>query len=312
MNAADPQKTWRKAVALINCDAGAAAKRGQRNLAKEITSACLAKNIHVGVVFAADREISNNLKLALDKAKAGEIDIVMVGGGDGTISSAAHLFARTEIPLGVMSLGTLNHFARDIGIPSAVDEAIATIAEGATRRVDVGTANGRTFINNSSIGAYPYIVLRRDQLQKRKRLSKWLAMSIAVFRVASRFRIKNLSLTVDGYEQPCRSPFVFIGNNEYNLAFPKIGARESLEKGRLWICAAEEANVVGFAWRGLRALFGAKNASLIRTQQAPRIEVNSKARKLWVAFDGEVRAVAPPIHYAIVRRALIVYAPGRR
>ena len=195
MNAADPQKTWRKAVALINCDAGAAAKRGQRNLAKEITSACLAKNIHVGVVFAADREISNNLKLALDKAKAGEIDIVMVGGGDGTISSAAHLFARTEIPLGVMSLGTLNHFARDIGIPSAVDEAIATIAEGATRRVDVGTANGRTFINNSSIGAYPYIVLRRDQLQKRKRLSKWLAMSIAVFRVASRFRIKNLSLT---------------------------------------------------------------------------------------------------------------------
>src|SRR5207245_2348151 len=106
-------------------------------------------------------------------------DLVVVGGGDGTISAAASALADSKTRLGILPLGTLNHFARDLGIPTDLDEAARLIAAGNERRVDVAEMNGRIFINNSAIGLYPLMVLDRGRQQKTLGRSKRLAMLVA-------------------------------------------------------------------------------------------------------------------------------------
>ena len=84
----------------------------------------------------------------------GEIDAVVVGGGDGSIRTVASVLAETSVPLGVLPLGTLNHFVKDLGIPLPLEEAAATIAAGHLRVVDLAEVNGRVFVNNVSLGLY--------------------------------------------------------------------------------------------------------------------------------------------------------------
>ena len=121
---------------------------------------------------------------------------MIVGGGDGTISAAASALVGTETKLGILPLGTLNHFARDLEIPTDVDEAARLIAAGKDRRVDVAEMNEQIFINNSAIGLYPLMVRDRDLQQKRLGRSKRLAMVVASMRTLVRF--KHHRLTPDG------------------------------------------------------------------------------------------------------------------
>src|SRR5205085_3689399 len=101
------------------------------------------------------------------------------GGGDGTQSAIASRLAGTQLVHGVLPLGTLNHFAKDLGIPLQLDEAVRTLAEGRVLEVDVGEVNGRVFINNSSLGLYPEIVRERELQQMRLGKSKWRALASA-------------------------------------------------------------------------------------------------------------------------------------
>src|SRR5207248_6027529 len=105
--------------------------------------------------------------------------LVIVGGGDGTVAAAAAALAATETLLGILPLGTLNHFARDLGLPLNINEAVRLIASGPERRVDVAEMNGRIFINNSAIGLYPLMVIDRDLQRMRLGRSKRLAIIIA-------------------------------------------------------------------------------------------------------------------------------------
>src|SRR5207342_1025227 len=92
---------------------------------------------------------------AMEMAALGSIDAVIVGGGDGTVRAVAGAVAGSNVPLGILPLGTLNHFARDIGLPIDLEQAVAVIVAGHHRRVDLAEVNGRVFINNSSVGIYP-------------------------------------------------------------------------------------------------------------------------------------------------------------
>src|SRR5207249_4336821 len=98
--------------------------------------------------------------------------IVVAGGGDGTMNAVASAIFGTDKTMGVLPMGTLNHFARDLGIPLALDRAIAVIAEGESAQIDVAEVNGNIFINNSSIGLYSALVRYRIDNQK-VGYSKW-------------------------------------------------------------------------------------------------------------------------------------------
>src|SRR4029079_14151203 len=123
-------------------------------------------------------------------------ELLVVGGGDGTISAAASALVGTDTRLGILPLGTLNHFARDLGIPTDLDEAAQLIARGHVRRVDVGEMNGRIFINNSAIGLYPLMVVDRDLQRRRLGRSKRVAMLVASLRTLARGQPPRLAVRI--------------------------------------------------------------------------------------------------------------------
>jgi diacylglycerol kinase family enzyme len=237
--------------------------------------------------------------------------LLIVGGGDGTISAAASALAGTETLLGILPLGTLNHFARDLGIPADLDEAAQMIASRKERRVDVGEMNERVFINNSAIGLYPLMVVDRDLQRKRLGRSKRLAMIVASVRTLMHFNHQRLTLTVNE-EKTGRvdTPLLFVGNNDYRLDIGAAGKRESLDDGRLSVFVMRKKTRRGLIAASIRALFDrSRNDDMVKLKAVERLRVASRRSYLAVSLDGEVVRTPPPLDYRIRKRALRVIAP---
>jgi diacylglycerol kinase family enzyme len=240
--------------------------------------------------------------------------LVIVGGGDGSISAAASAFAGTETKLGILPLGTLNHFARDLDIPTDLDEAARLIASGSERRVDIGEMNERIFINNSAIGIYPLMVIDRDLQRKRLGRSKRLAMIVASLRALWRFNHHRLTLTVNE-ERTGRvdTPLLFVGNNDYRIDIGAPGRRERMDKGELSVLVMRKKTRRGLLAASLRALFGrSRGDDMVRVDGVERLRVSSERQHLAVSLDGEVVSAQAPLDYKIRKCALRVIAPSAR
>ncbi len=237
--------------------------------------------------------------------------LVIVGGGDGTVGAAASALAGTETALGILPLGTLNHFARDLGIPTELAEAATLIATRNERRVDVGEMNGRTFINNSAIGLYPLMVVDRDLQRKRLGRSKRLAMIVASLRTLVRFGHHRLTLTIND-ERTGRvdTPLLFVGNNDYRLDLGAPGRRESLDDGELCVLVMRKKTRRGLIAASIRALLNrSRSDDMVRIDGVHRLQVASRRSHLAVSLDGEIVRDAPPLDYAIRKGVLRVIAP---
>ena len=237
--------------------------------------------------------------------------MLIVGGGDGTISAAASALAGTDTLLGILPFGTLNHFARDLGLPTDLDEAAKLIAAGKDRRVDIGEMNDRVFINNSAIGLYPLMVVDRDVQRKRLGRSKRLAMIVASLRTLARFKHHRLTLTVNE-EQTGRidTPLLFVGNNEYRVDIGAPGQRESIDDGQLCVLVMRKNTRTGMLAASVRAFFGRSRADdMVRLDGVERLRVSAPRPQLAVSLDGEVVRSEPPLEYRIRKRALRVIAP---
>ena len=266
--------------------------------------------------LSADVEIVDGDRLrkagerALARAKAGEIAGVLVGGGDGSVRTLAGILAGTGIPLGVLPLGTLNHFARDLGIAPSLEAAIAVIAAGDVRSVDVAEVNGEIFINNSSIGLYPYMVLDRERRRHLHGSAKWPAMALAAWRTLRHLPVRRLKICAEGWTEPCRTPCAFIGNNEYSLAVPSLGRRARLDAGTLCFYVARSQGRGPLVRLALRSMLGLARSAELRTFSASTAEIISRTSRLPVALDGEVKMLRPPLHYRTRPGALRVFAPA--
>jgi YegS/Rv2252/BmrU family lipid kinase len=236
--------------------------------------------------------------------------LLVVGGGDGTISAAASALIGTETSLGILPLGTLNHFARDLGIPTELAEAARLIARRPERRVDVAEMNDRIFINNSAIGLYPLMVVDRDAQQRRLGRSKRLAMIVASIRTLARFRHQRLTLTVNDEKERVDTPLLFVGNNDYRIDIGAPGQRESIDDGRLSVFVMRKKTRRSFIAATLRALFNrARPDDMVQIENVQRLRVSSHRSSLAVSLDGEVAHAKPPLDYKIRYKALRVIAP---
>jgi diacylglycerol kinase family enzyme len=138
---------------------------------------------------------------------------IVAAGGDGTMNGVAAALLGTETALGVLPLGTLNHFARDLNIPMDLEAAVANVFAGRVVRVDVGEVNGRPFLNNSSLGLYPSIVRERED-EQRKGHGKWVAFAEAVVFAIRHYSPLYVNLRTARQNQIAdRTPFIFVGNN---------------------------------------------------------------------------------------------------
>jgi diacylglycerol kinase family enzyme len=236
--------------------------------------------------------------------------VVVAGGGDGTINAVASVLAGTDTWLGVLPLGTLNHFAKDLKIPLELDEAVANVVRGKANKVDVGEVNGRIFLNNSSLGIYPDIVRDREQQQRHLGRGKWPAFGRALFAAIRRFPFMNVKLKINGTEHLRRTPFVFIGNNEY-LQGLTLGARERLDSGKLCLYVAQKPTRLGLLRYALHALFGKlREARDFDVLSATSLEIETRHHHLRVATDGEVTLMKPPLCYRSRASALHVIVPA--
>jgi len=238
-------------------------------------------------------------------------DAVVAGGGDGTISAVASVLAGTPMPMGVLPLGTLNHFARDAGIPPDLQKAVQTVAERHTRRVDVGRVNDRIFVNNSSIGVYPSFVESRERLRAEGH-SKWASLALATAEVLRREGEVKIRLQGDRTRVAARTPFVFVGNNEYLVEGFKLGARTRLDEGRLHAYYAPPARTRDLPKLFAHSLFGfAHGGTRLETMSGTELQVDTPlTRIINVACDGEVLTLATPLRYHSWPGALTLIAPA--
>ncbi|MGD1038606.1 MAG: diacylglycerol kinase family protein [Roseiarcus sp.] len=236
---------------------------------------------------------------------------VVAGGGDGTVNAVAGALAGTDTALGVLPMGTFNHFAKDVGVPLDLEAAVRNIFTGQIDRVDVAEVNGRVFVNNSGIGLYPRIV-RQRQDQQRHGHSKPAAFVLAVGSVMRRYSLLLVKLRIDeAKELTLRTPFVFVGNNRYEIAGLEIGRRASLDSGRLWACAAPRTGRRNLVRMALRALMGRVSDHELDAFEAQEIWVQPKTRRISVSTDGEVSVMDAPLRYRVRPRALGVVVPAR-
>jgi diacylglycerol kinase family enzyme len=293
----------RSIICILNSSAGA---RSRKASGDQIAEMFAQRNIPT-IIWSAKSgsEIPGLVRRAVELKPI----IIVAGGGDGTINCVASALMDTDIILGVLPMGTLNHFARDLRIPSSIDDAVAVVATGRIHRVDVGEVNGVTFLNNSSLGLYPRLVRERERLQSRGD-SKWMGFAKAVGVVLLRTSQLHVRLvSAGGANIFLTTPFVFIGVNQYQISGWAIGRREDLDKGSLWLYSGARRGPLGLVALGLRALFARLDHKTVGAFETTECWIELRGAAVEVARDGEVSRMTTPLHYRIRPVSLRVMAP---
>jgi diacylglycerol kinase family enzyme len=236
---------------------------------------------------------------------------VAAGGGDGTVNAIAGAVVGTDVALGVLPMGTLNHFAKDAGIPLQLENAVRNFVTGRVINVDVGEVNGRVFVNNSGIGLYPHFVRVREEQQHHGR-SKSLAFVRAAASVLRRYTRLRIKRHINETEALARvAPFLFVGNNRYEVSGLEIGRRISLNSGRLWVCMPPRAGRLNLIRMAFRMLTGRVSEHELNALEAEEFWVEPATPWVNVSRDGEVSLMAAPLHYRIRPGALRVVVPDQ-
>jgi diacylglycerol kinase family enzyme len=269
-------------------------------------------------LFAAEGRVATVLaagpgRTLADQARAaveGGCRIAVAAGGDGTVNAVATALLGRDVHLGVLPMGTLNHFAKDLGLPLDLAEAVHVAARGTVRRVDVGQVNGRVFLNNSSIGVYPKVVELRSRWESTG-FGKWVAALWASLVVLRRRPFMGVRIRTADETVVRLTPFVFVGNNEYRMVGLRAASRESLSGGRLALCvmhASLRRSLLLLAWEVLwRGADQVRELELFLVSEAT---VETRRRHLQVSLDGEVALLASPLEYRILPLALSVMGPA--
>ncbi|HEX7861292.1 MAG TPA: diacylglycerol kinase family lipid kinase, partial [Verrucomicrobiae bacterium] len=202
-----------------------------------------------------------------------------------------------------------NHFCRDLGFPRSTRESIACIATGVTRRVDVGSVNGKIFINNSSVGAYPHAVEEREGLRERFGLRKHVAGVIATLRTFARRPVIDAEIEIDGRQFPRSSPFVFVGNNTYSVKLFAVQLRSSLREGKICVYTARCNGVSGFLYLLWLSLWNKLDQSRdFEMRCGSEVTIRLRKEMVRVSKDGEVLRMETPLRYKVHPGALEVFA----
>ncbi|HEV2021513.1 MAG TPA: diacylglycerol kinase family protein [Terriglobales bacterium] len=292
--------------AILNAAAGSlASSQGREDLSRLLEDTMPG----IRISFAE----GNQLRPLAEAAKARRCRMVIAGGGDGTINAIASEVAGTGIVLGILPLGTRNHFARDMGVTDKLEAAVHNLRRGVVREVDAAEVNGRIFVNNSGLGLYPELVRQRDRLQRRG-VSKRMAALWAAIRALRHYRLLTIRVSVRGQEVLRHTPLVFVGNNQYEMEGLKAGTRVCLDAGQLCLYLPHPTSRLKLLAMSISALLG----KLHRNEDfdvvlASELQIGTKRqRALDVTIDGEVTKMTGPLHYKIRPKALRVMVPAEK
>jgi diacylglycerol kinase family enzyme len=241
-------------------------------------------------------------ELARRAADAGA-DLLGVAGGDGTQALVAAVAAERDLPFVVISAGTRNHFALDLGLdrddPSTCLDALT---DGVEVRIDLGTVNGRVFVNNASFGAYAAVVQSPAYRDDKARTTLQMLPDLLTHHYGPRLAVRADSTTI---EQP---QAVLVSNNPYRTDDPAgLGHRERLDSGVLGVLGVRVDN----AAQAVGMLRG-RRASGLAQLAAREVLVDADEDTIPVGVDGEALTLPTPVRCRIHPRALRVRVPRDR
>jgi diacylglycerol kinase family enzyme len=247
----------------------------------------------------------------LEKALAtlpAEPTLVLVAGGDGTVRTAAKALAHTPHTLAVLPLGTINLFARTLGIPLELREAVKALAQGVDREVDLAEVNGEVFVGNCSFGIYAELVRRRALRRgrgKRSKLLRWAVdLPVALAGVLSSWR--SLRVRLEGEDRDRRVPLVLVSNNEYREGPPFT----RLDRHCLAVYMPDSVGRLAFAGLVVRTLlFGPRRVEELHVDHTHEVRIATRRRRLLLAMDGEIRRMSSPLCFRSLPDALHVRVP---
>jgi diacylglycerol kinase family enzyme len=247
---------------------------------------------------------------AMARDAVAQSDAIVAGGGDGTVNAVASAVIGSGVTLGILPLGTFNHFARDLQIPTSLEQACRTIAGGYVERVDVGKVNGHIFLNNSSIGIYPRLICEREH-ERELGFGKHIAFLLAAVSVLRRYPRLTVRILADDEILVRFTPFVFVGNNIYESGGLEVGRRSALNHGELCVYVPRHGSRRDLLKLGMRALLHRlKEADDLDMLSARQITIETYRRQVRVATDGEVQLMNLPLHYRSLPGALRVIVPA--
>lgn len=280
-------------------------KSGANNSLEEIKKAFAAHNTQPTYLPITSRQLHRHVKTESAKSQA----IIVAAGGDGTVSFVASMLHGTKAKMGVIPSGTLNHFAKDLKLPLEIKKAVAFILKHEARSIDAAMVNKRVFVNNSSIGLYPRSLRARDQYDDH--IGKWPAALLGIMKVLERPRRYRVTFTIEGKEITRRTPFVFIGNNDYHVNRPPFSRREEMDAGKLSVYIIKAKSAFGVLRMFMNALFTKKKRTAeLEIYHVPSFTITTKRhRALHVAYDGEVAKIKTPLAYKSLPKSLRVIAP---
>ena len=254
---------------------------------------------------------AQGVKYTLYKSEPGQLDEIMkkaqkhhslllVGGGDGTVRSAAQTCVRTNTVLGILPLGTLNHFAQELSLPSTPEELVQSIINNQTIVIDVAEVNGTVFVNNSSIGFYPHFAMRRNYYSKF--YNKWLSYIPGFWQALQYHDSFNLRIKNDDLNYQLRTSFLMVSNNIYTYEFPLKFARENFDHSQLGVYFFKHGKLR--ISKLIRYFFKRKTSFEIQTTETPfEISIDG-INTIDVSLDGEVLSLNTPLTYQSIPHSL--------
>lgn len=238
---------------------------------------------------------------------AEQVDLVIVGGGDGTLNGIVDSLVEKQLPLGLLPLGTANDLARTLAIPLSIPEACRVIAEGYIKPIDLGWVNGSYFFNVASLGLSVNITQNLSQGAKRR----WgvLAYGLTALQVLSQTRPFSAEIRANGETLSVKTIQIAIGNGRYYGGGLAVATDATIDDQRLDLYSLE----LQHWWQifsALRMLRSGEHGVLswVRTLEAQEIKISTRKRHT-INTDGELTA-STPATFRVVPRALGVFAPA--
>ena len=286
----------RRALVVVNSNSRSGASPGEFIAALE-----------AGGMTLLRRECEDRNKLAdLIRTTRKDVDCVVLGGGDGTLNGAALALRDTGLPLGILPLGTGNDLARTLDIPTTAAEAAAIILAGQTRRIDLGSVNGRPFFNVASVGLTVDVTRKLDRAVK-QRLGR-LAYAWTAIRVLLGHKRFSAIIRCGSTIHRVRTMQVTVGNGRFYGGGMVVAADAAIDDHVLHVYSLEPDSRLSLLWMA-RAFRDGEHEGLpeIRTDRAIVVEVVTRLPK-HVSADGEIVTVTPA-RFSIMPGAVTVYAP---
>ena len=235
---------------------------------------------------------------------------IVAAGGDGTVVAVAQSLIGTPVPMGILPLGTFDYFARGLGLPQDPAEAARAILSGEPRPQSVGEVSGQVFLNNTSIGLYPYILRRREDTHRRFGRSRAAACWSVIRTLLDVRRPQSRTITIEGTARTLRTPLIFAARSAYRLREFGLTGERAVGRDRLVLFVLHDTPRLGMfrmGWRLLRRRV--RDGEDVDIRIADDVRVDASHRSDLAALGGERAALALPVTFRVRRDALNVIMP---